>query len=330
MKASRVLALASIVAAFGAWQPAFAQDTCKNRGDLDTMFCDDNNDLVADTPTDPAKLKTPSTIVFTYTPVEDPAVYAEIFSPFTKHLAQCMDRKVVFYQVQSNAAEIEAMRSNRLHVGGFSTGPTNFAVNLAGAVPFAVKGDANGFQGYNLILIVKKDSPYKTLADLKGKKVAHTSPSSNSGNMAPIALFPKEGLVPGKDYEFLYSGKHDQSVMGVNSGDYDAAAVASDVFNRMAERGQVKEDDFRVLYRSEKFPTSSFAYAHDLEPAFRDKMLKCFYDYRFTKEMQEAFDGADRFYPVTYQKEWAIVRDVAKAGGESFTRSAYDKASQKK
>ncbi|WP_442596030.1 phosphate/phosphite/phosphonate ABC transporter substrate-binding protein [Parapusillimonas sp. JC17] len=330
MKASKLLVLAAVFTAFGAAQPALAQDTCKNRGDLDNMYCDDNNDLVADTPTDPAKLKTPSTIVFTYTPVEDPAVYAEIFSPFTKHLAQCMDRKVVFYQVQSNAAEIEAMRSNRLHVGGFSTGPTNFAVNLAGAVPFAVKGDANGFQGYNLILIVKKDSPYKTLADLKGKKVAHTSPSSNSGNMAPIALFPKEGLVPGKDYDFLYSGKHDQSVMGVNSGDYDAAAVASDVFHRMAERGQVKEDDFRVLYRSEKFPTSSFAYAYDLEPAFRDKMLKCFYDYRFPKEMQEAFDGADRFYPVTYQKDWAIVRDVAKAGGESFTRSAYDKANQKK
>ena len=37
------------------------------------------------------------------------------------------------------AAEIEAMRSGRLHVGGFSTGPTAFAVNIAGAVPFAIK-----------------------------------------------------------------------------------------------------------------------------------------------------------------------------------------------
>lgn len=329
MKPSKTFLLGALLALFSAAPAAYAQDDCKNRGDLDTMYCDANGDLVADTPTDPAKLKTPSTVVFTYTPVEDPAVYAEIFSPFTKHLAQCIDRKVVFYQVQSNAAEIEAMRSNRLHVGGFSTGPTNFAVNLAGAVPFAVKGDANGFQGYHLILIVKKDSPYKTLADLKGKKVAHTSPSSNSGNMAPIALFPKEGLVPGKDYEFLYSGKHDQSVMGVNSGDYDAAAVASDVFHRMAERGQVKESDFRILYTSEKFPTSSFAYAYDLEPKFRDKMLKCFYDYRFPDEMKKAFDGADRFYPVTYKKDWAIVRDVAEAGGESFTRSAYDKASKK-
>ncbi|HWL29849.1 MAG TPA: phosphate/phosphite/phosphonate ABC transporter substrate-binding protein [Burkholderiaceae bacterium] len=329
MKPSKTFLFGALLAIFSTASTAYAQDDCKNRGDLDTMYCDANGDLVADTPTDPAKLKTPSTVVFTYTPVEDPAVYAEIFSPFTKHLSQCIDRKVVFYQVQSNAAEIEAMRSNRLHVGGFSTGPTNFAVNLAGAVPFAVKGDANGFQGYHLIVIVKKDSPYKTLADLKGKKLAHTSPSSNSGNMAPIALFPKEGLVPGKDYEFLYSGKHDQSVMGVNSGDYDAAAVASDVFHRMASRGQVKEDDFRIIYTSEKFPTSSFAYAYDLEPAFRDKMLKCFYDYRFPDEMKKAFDGADRFYPVTYKKDWAIVRDVAEAGGESFTRSAYDKAAKK-
>ncbi|MFP5407582.1 MAG: PhnD/SsuA/transferrin family substrate-binding protein, partial [Gammaproteobacteria bacterium] len=165
--------------------------------------------------------------------------------------------------------------------------------------------------------------------DLKGKKLAHTSPSSNSGHMAPMALFPDEGLAPGKDYNIVFSGKHDQSVMGVNSGDYDAAAVASDVFHRMAVRGQIDENNFRVIYRSTKFPTSSFAYAHDLEPAFRDKMLKCFYDYRFPAEMQKAFDGADRFFPVTYQDDWAIVRKVAESGGESFNRAGYEKESKR-
>ena len=167
------------------------------------------------------------------------------------------------------------------------------------------------------------------LSDLKGRKVAHTAPSSNSGHMAPMALFPKEGLAPEKDYKILFSGKHDQSVMGVNSGDYEAAAVASDVFHRMATRGQVKESDFRIIYTSPKFPTSSFAYAHDLEPTFRDKMLKCFYDYRFTPEMQKAFDGADRFFPITYQKDFAIVRDVAEAGGEKFNRAAYEREAAK-
>src|SRR6476659_8925311 len=300
-------------------------DSCKNRGDLDTQYCDENKDLVADPPKDPKRFKTPNTLVFTYTPVEDPAVYEQAFRPFTDHLAKCTGKKVVFYQVQSNAAEIEAMRSGRLHVGGFSTGPTAFAVNIAGAVPFAVKGNEKEFQGYNLIVIVKKDSPYQKLADLKGKKLAHTAPSSNSGHMAPLALFPPQGLTPDKDYKILFSGKHDSSVMGVGSGDYDAAAVASDVFHRMGVRGQIKEDDYRIIYRSQKFPTSSFAYAHDLEPKLADKMLSCFYDYRFPAEMQKAFDGADRFFPINYKTTWEVVRAVAKGSGQGFDKASYDK-----
>ena len=318
---------------------AYAADDCKHRGELDPMYCDENKDLVADPPKDPKKWKNPGTIVFTYTPVEDPAVYESIFKPFTTHLSQCLNKKVVFYQVQNNAAEIEAMRSGRLHVGGFSTGPTAFAVNiagavpfavnLAGAVPFAVKGTANEFQGYNLIMIVKASSPYQKLSDLKGKKVAHASPSSNSGNLAPRALFPAEGLIPDKDYKVVYSGKHDQSILGVNSGDYDAAPVASDVFHRMAERGQVKESDFRIIYRSQKFPTSSFAYAHDLEPKLADKMLSCFYDFRFPPEMQKAFDGADRFFPINYATTWEPVRAVAKGSGGGFDKATYEKETKR-
>lgn len=302
----------------------FAQDNCTNRGDLDTPYCDANKDLVADAPTDPQKFKNPNTLVFTFTPVEDPAVYDKMFKPFTDYLAQCTQKKVVFFQVQSNAAEIEAIRSGRLHVGSFSTGATAFAVNIAGAVPFAVIGNQKEFQGYNLILIVRKDSPIQKIADIKGKKVAHTSPSSNSGNLAPLALFPKEGVVPGKDYKIIFSGKHDQSILGVKSGDYDAAAVASDVFDRMVERGIIKAENFRILYRSGKFPTQSFAYAHDMEPTFRDHMLKCFYDYRFTDELKKAFAGSDRFFPIDYKRDFMLVRSVSQAAGESFNRKAYD------
>ena len=323
---ARIGAALLLTAALG---PVLAQE-CRNRGDLDPQYCDDNGDLVADAPKDAKKFKNPGTLVFTYTPVEDPAVYEKIFKPFTDYLAQCTAKRVVFYQVQSNAAEIEAMRSGRLHVGGFSTGPTAFAVNIAGAVPFAIKGYEKDFQGYHLIVIARKDNAaVKTIADLKGRKVAHTSPSSNSGHMAPMALLPKQGVKPGTDYKILFSGKHDQSVLGVNSGDYDAATVASDVFERMAHRGTIKEDDFRVLYRSAPFPTSSFAYAHDLEPKLRDKLLQCFMDYRFSPEMSKALDNNTRFYPATYLKDYAIVREVAEAGGEKFNREAYDREAAK-
>ncbi len=221
------------------------------------------------------------------------------------------------------------MRSGRLHFAGFSTGPTGFAVNLAGAVPFAAKGTAEGPQGYRLLAIVKAASPYKALADLKGKKVAHTSPSSNSGNLAPRVLFPDQGLKTDEDYKPLMSGGHDKSVLGVGSGDYDMAPVASDVYERMVGRGTVKGDDYRVIYKSPVFPTSSFAYAHDLKPELAKKLTQCFYDFRFTPEMVKEFNGDDRFAPITYLKDWAVVRDVAEKSGTPYNRAAYDVESKR-
>ncbi len=324
----RAVALAALAGFALSAAPAFA-DECKNRGRLDSMYCDENKDLTADPPQDQKKWKNPSTLVFTYTPVEDPAVYKQAFADFQDYLAKATGKKVVYYTVHSNAAEVEAMRSGKLHMAGFSTGPTGYAVNLAGYVPIAVKGDKDGFQGYHLALIVKKDSPFQKPADLKGKKVAHTSVSSNSGNLAPRVLLPKEGLVPDQDYKVIYSGKHDQSVLGVNSGDYDAAPVASDVFNRMCARKTVNCDDFRVIYKSATFPTSSFGLAHDLHPDLAAKIKKAFADYRFTPAMQKQFAGADRFFPITYQKDWAMIRDIAEANGETYSRDQFEKEAAK-
>lgn len=304
--------------------PVAAADDCKQRGSLDAMYCDEDKDLVADPPKDQKKWRDPSTLVFTYTPVEDPAVYESVFKPFLEHITKHTGKRVIYYQVHQNAAQVEAMRSGRLHVAGFSTGPTGFAVNLAGAVPFAVKGSEKQLQGYHLIVVVKASSPFQKLPDLKGKKVAHTSPSSNSGNLAPRVLFPPLGLTPDQDYKVAYSGKHDQSVIGVSTGDYDAAPVASDVFDRMVRRGTVKGEDFRIIYKSPLFPTSSFAYAHDLHPELVKKIKEAFFTFRYTPEMLKAFEGADRFVPITYQKDWETVRTIAEKAEGGFTRAALD------
>jgi phosphonate transport system substrate-binding protein len=179
-------------------------------------------------------------------------------------------------------------------------------------------------RGYNLLAIVKASSPYLKVADLKGKKVAHTSPSSNSGNLAPRVLFPDLGLKAEDDYKPVMSGGHDKSVLGVGTGDYDMAAVASDVFDRMVTRGTIKEADYRIIYKSPVFPTSSFAHAHDLKPELAAKLKECFFSFRFTPEMTKEFNGDDRFLPITYQKNWAVVRDVAEKSGTPYNKAAYD------
>src|SRR3546814_10214553 len=121
------------------------------------------------------------------------------------------------------------MRSGRLHVAGFNTGSNPIAVQCAGFVPFAMMAAADGSFGYEMEIIVQADGPIQSVADLKGRKVAFTAPTSNSGFKAPSALLKSEfGLDPEKDFTAEFSGKHDNSVLGVANKDYDAAAIAKD------------------------------------------------------------------------------------------------------
>ncbi|WIY52045.1 phosphate/phosphite/phosphonate ABC transporter substrate-binding protein [Devosia sp. YIM 151766] len=287
-----------------------AAEQCAAQGALHERYCDADGDQVADLPADPALWRDPQTLVWAYAPIEDPAVYANLFKTFTRHLETCLGRQIVYYPVLSTGAEIEAMRSGRLHFAGFSTGPTVEAVNHAGAVPFAAKGIGDQLRGYRVLAIVRADSPYRDLADLAGRKVAHTSALSNSGHLAPQVFFPSEGLVPGENYVPLMSGGHDRSILGVADGDYDMAAVASDVLERMIERGMVRREAFRVIYESGLFPTSSFAHAHDLHPDLVAEMKRCFFNFTFTDEMKAEFGGDEHFLPISYDRDWASVREV--------------------
>ncbi len=303
---------------------------CAQRGDLDQRYCDEDGDLVADRPKDAKAWQNPSSLVFSYTPVEDPAVYENVFADFMAHLAKATGKRIRWFPAESYAAQVEAMRSGRLHIAGVASGPTAFAVNLAGFVPVVAMQRADGSLGYTLQLITHRDSPIKTLADLKGKRVAHVAPSSNSGDIAPRALFKAMGIEPGRDYQILYSGKHDNSIMGVVNKDYDAAPVASTVVERMQARGMFKPGTLRIVYESTPFPRTAFGVAHNLAPELQAKIREAFvtFDFKHSKLATE-FKDIERFAPIAYKEHWRDVRTVQKASGVSYTQESLSKLGTK-
>ena len=311
---------AALACTIGFSSTARAQQDCP-RGTLDKAYCDRNGDLTADLPADPKKVVNPPTLIFAYTPVEDPAVYAKVWDGFIKHMEKVTGKKVLFFPVQSNAAQIEAMRSGRLHIGGFNTGSNPIAVNCAGFVPFAIMGSKDGSFGYEMEIIVPADSPIKTPADIKGKKLAFTSPTSNSGFKAPSALLKSEfNLEASRDFTPVFSGKHDNSVLGVANKDYDAAAIANEVMFRMFERKVVDKAKIRTIYKSETFPTTGYGIAHNLDPALAAKVKEAFFSFPWEGSALKAeFKTEDRFVPITYQKDWSVIRKIDSASGVKYT-----------
>jgi phosphonate transport system substrate-binding protein len=76
----------------------------------------------------------------------------------------------VFFPVQSNAAQIEAMRSGRLHISGFNTGSNPLAVACAGFRPFTIMAADDGSFGYEMEIITYPGSGIETVEDIKGSR----------------------------------------------------------------------------------------------------------------------------------------------------------------
>jgi phosphonate transport system substrate-binding protein len=291
---------------------------------LDKRFTDADGDLVADAPKDPKQFVDPPVLVFSYTPVEDPAVYAKVWDGFVKHLETVTGKKVQFFPVQSNAAQLEAMRAGRLHVSGFNTGSNPLAVNCAGFVPFAMMASRDNAYGYEMEIITFPGSGVTRVEDIKGKKMAFTSQTSNSGYKAPSALLKEKfGLEAGKDFDPVFSGKHDNSIVGVANKDYPAAAIANSVMNRMMARGVVKKDQIVTIYKSQTFPTTGYGYVYNLKPELAAKVKEAFFSFKWDgsdllKEFESSEPPQQKFMPITYKEHWQVVRDIDGAMGVKY------------
>ena len=118
----------------------------------------------------------------------------------------------------------------------------------------------------------------------------------------------------------MFSGKHDNSVLGVANKDYEAAAIANEVMFRMFERKVVDKAKIRTIYKSETFPTTSYGLAHNLDPALQEKIKQAFFTFPWEGSALKAeFKTEDRFVPITYQKDWNVIRKIDAASGVKYT-----------
>ena len=86
--------------------------------------------------------------------------------------------------------------------------------------------------------LVKKDSPIKTIADLKGKKIGYTNPRSTSQAL-DILMLAKAGLKP-EDAELVKVGGFGPMIPALELGQIDAAPVTEPLWS-------LNKDKFRVL-----------------------------------------------------------------------------------
>lgn len=260
-----------------------------------------------ETPDDEDEWLDPDPIDFSLVPTEDPAQYEDTLEPLISNIESETGRDVEYVALDNYAAQVEAMRAERLHVAGYATGNVPFGVNLAGAVPFGIQVGEESF-GYRLWVITHIENDHiNELQDLAQDDVtvAHTEPSSNSGHLAPNAMFTEHGLEPGEDYEIEFSGGHDNSANAIFQQDYDAGPICSTCYARAQEQDNIDTDQIKSVWASAPFPTTAFCYRYNLHPDLQEGVMNAFLDYDYQDtEIADEFEGRGTWVEIDYATHW--------------------------
>jgi phosphonate transport system substrate-binding protein len=232
-------------------------------------------------------------IVYAMIPEENASGVTDRLQPFIDYLNKALGTKVRLRIANDYAALIEAQRAGNIHIGYY--GPASFARALVTGVKteaFAIDVNHDGSKGYYSVFYVKKDSPYKTLDDLKGKVIGLVDPNSTSGYNMPLYTLDKMGIDPDKFFsKQLITGSHENAVLALNSGQVDVAAnwwnaPGDSNLTRMLNKKMLKtpdgtletEDDYRIILKSNLIINSPTAYLADLPADMKAAIRQAFFE----------------------------------------------------
>ncbi|OYU48460.1 MAG: phosphonate ABC transporter substrate-binding protein [Rhizobiales bacterium PAR1] len=222
-------------------------------------------------------------LVFAVIPAENAQGVNDRWAPFMAYLSKELGVKVTLRVASDYAAVIEGQKAGQIHIGYY--GPASYArATMVGAKiePFAIEVNQGGVKGYYSVFYVKKDSPYQKIEDLKGKNLGLVDPNSTSGNNVPRFALDKMGIEPEKFFgKVVMTGSHDNALLALQQGTVDVAANwwnSDDDSNltRVANKGMVKKDDFRIIFKSEQIVNSPYAYLSDLPADLKTAITAAF------------------------------------------------------
>lgn len=199
--------------------------------------------------------------------------------PLRAYLERELRVKVRITTGTDYAGTIEALRAKKAELAYL--GPASYAkaweVTGGNVEPFAVQTDDTGNAFYQSVIVVKAASPYKAVADLRGKSLAFADPNSTSGYQVPNYFLRKEGIVPDQFFARTgFAGNHENAVLAVVNGTYDATATwyrneQRSNFQRMQDKGMIPAGALRIIWMSPQLPESPYTLLKSLpEPMKHD------------------------------------------------------------
>lgn len=186
-------------------------------------------------------------------PIVSPEKSMQMYGPFVDYLGAKLGRKATALYRPTYSETNDLVRYQRCDIAIICTYPFIRGEREFGMQALAVPV-VGGEKTYQSVIIVPKDSPAKTIFDLRGKRFASADIMSTTGWLFPAMLLMDAGEAPDRFFgEHVITGSHDRALQAVLDGFVDGAAVHGIVYNQMVEEAPSIGQKIGVLIKSPPF-----------------------------------------------------------------------------
>ena len=269
------------------------------------------------------KCEDPKELTFAIVPTEETIAELQLYKPVTDRLAKETGKKIQFFMPTSYASVVEGLLSKFIDVAVL--GPYSYVIASSkdpSVEVFATYAKRAGHlqeegPGYKAALVTKKGSKFTTIASLKGTTLGLVDPGSTSGNLFPRVVFAKNvgGDLDKYFGKVVYTGSHELSTVAVYKGKVDSAFVATHRFDNVVNKGEVKLEDFNILWKSPAIPQDPFVYRNTLCQGLKDKIKSTFIGLSPSNPGEKKFlDNvkSNKFVAMS-SKDYDVIRALKKA-----------------
>lgn len=213
------------------------------------------------------------------------------YERFSDHVKETLGVDLDLYLASEYSGVIQAIAAGQIEV--MDMGASGYAAawieTNGGVEPLVVPQETDGSIGYYSVMFVRADSDIETFEDTKGRSFAWADPNSSSGYLFPLVSLRGRGIEPEEHFSnVVFSGGHEQSIIGVLDGAYDIAVTWTNDpekhtrggIHMMLERGLLEANDIRIIWQSDLIPNPVIAVRSDVPQEMKDDLRNMFLNMR--------------------------------------------------
>ena len=244
-------------------------------------------------------------LLFGSVAMDIPAVMHKRLRPLTRYLSDKLGRPVSLKLSPNMGAAIKEVASQQVDLA-YLTPVAYLKAHAKGGSKIIAKTVTKGKASFQLMIVVKKDSPYKTVADLKGKTFAFGDKKALLQRAAVVGA----GINMEDFSSYNFIGHYDNIARAVLNGDFEAGILKDTMAYQWEGKG------LRILAESPALPPYNIAAKGDIDDDTLAKLKDAFLSLdknnpehlKVIKAIDKKYDG----FAATSDAEYDVVRELIK------------------